>query len=150
MIRKYKWIFIGLLLSTVLWLVTVSLNLDIFESFAFCLSRHEHHEIDELVFPAALFYICLMLHLVRRHHGTQIEIEKLKIYRVTVSVMNHILNNFLQKMLLFKMTAEETAGFNSDVLKRYDSIIDETKAQIEALGCITHPDEKTILETMER
>jgi len=150
MIKKYKWIFTGLLLSTVLWLVTAGLNLDLFESFAFCLSRYEHLEMDEFVFPAALFYICLMIHLVRRHYRARIEIEKLKLYRVTVNAMNHILNNFLQKMLLFKMTAEETAGFNPDVLKRYDAIIEETKAQIDALGCITNPDEKTILKTIER
>lgn len=146
--KKYKWIIAGLILSTVLWLVTVSLNLDFFEAFAFCLNRHEHIEMDELIFPAALFYIFLIIHLIRGHHRSQIEIEKLKIYRVTLNAMNHILNNFLQKMLLFKLTAEETKGFDPDILKQYDIIIGEATAQINALECITAPDEKNILQTI--
>lgn len=147
--KKYKWILIGLAFSTALWLAVGLLNLDLFEAFIHCLQHHERFEIDELIFPAALFYIFLMMDLIRRHHRNQIEIERLKVYRATLNAMNHILNNFLQKMLLFKLTAEETKGFNPDILKRYDTIIDEATAQINALGCITKPDEKTILRTIE-
>lgn len=147
--KKYRWIITGLTLSIILWLAAAGLKLNLFESFVFCLNRHEHLEIDELIFPAALFYVFLMIHLVRRHHRNLIEIEKLKIYRVTLKAMNHILNNFLQKMLLFKLTAEETKGFNPEILKQYDTIIREATAQIDALECITDPDEKIILQTIE-
>jgi hypothetical protein len=51
-------------------------------------------------------------------------------------------------MLLFKLTADETVGFNPEVLKQYDKIIDEATAQINALNCLTHPDEDNILETI--
>lgn len=147
--QKYKWMLIGLTASAALWLATVVLDLDLFESFVFCLQQHEHLEFDELIFPAALFYIFLMIHLVRRHHKNRIEIERLRVYKATLNAMNHILNNFLQKMLLFKMTAEETKGFDPEILKQYDTIIDEATAQINALNCITKPDARTIFKTIE-
>lgn len=145
---EYKWAFIGLIAAAALWAVTVSLNLDLFEAFASYLKRYESAEADEFVFPAALFYVFLMIDLIRKHQTSRVEIEKLKVYRSTLKAMNHILNNFLQKMLLFKLAAEETKGFNPEVLKRYDTIIDEATTQIDALECITKPDEENILKTI--
>ncbi|MGE4488298.1 MAG: hypothetical protein AB7E95_01995 [Kiritimatiellales bacterium] len=117
-----------------LWIASVTLNLDIFEAFTYCLQHHERLEFDELVFPLTLFFIFFMIDLVRRRHRAELHMEKLKVYRSTVRVMNHILNNFLQKMLLFKLTADETEGFDPEVLRQYDTIIDEATAQIKALN----------------
>lgn len=146
--REYKWTAVGLIAALTLWVITVSLHLDLFETFASCLQQHESTEADEVVFPVAIFYIFLMIDLIRRHQNSRIEIEKLKVYRSTLKAMNHILNNFLQKMLLFKLAAEETRGFDPEVLKRYDTIIDEATTQIDALECITKPDEENILKTI--
>jgi hypothetical protein len=110
--RHYKLTLIGFAVAVTLWTLTVSLNLDIFENFMFCLQRHESFEIDELIFPTAIFYIFLMMNLVQRYHNHKLEIERLRVYRSMMKAMNHILNNFLQKMLLFKLTADETVGFN--------------------------------------
>ncbi len=146
--RHYKLTLIGFAVAVTLWSLTVSLNLDLFENFMFCLQRHEAFEMDELIFPAAIFYIFLMMNLVQRYHNHKLEIERLRVYRSMMKAMNHILNNFLQKMLLFKLTADETAGFNPEVLEQYDKIIDEATAQINALNCLTNPDEDNILETI--
>lgn len=146
--RQYKLTLIGLVLAVTLWALSVGLNLDLFENFTFCLQRHESGELDELIFPAALFYIFLLMNLIQRYHKHKLEIERLKVYRSMMKAMNHILNNFLQKMMLFKLTADETAGFNPDILKQYDKIISEATAQINALNCLTHPDEEKILKTI--
>lgn len=147
-IKDHKWSFIGLFLAVMLWLTVVILDLDLFETFAHCMTHHEAVEFDELFFPAVILYIFLMIDLIFRHHRNQIKIENLKVYRAMVQAMNHVLNNFLQKMLLFKMTADETEGFDPDVLKQYNEIIDQTVAQIKALESIENPSEKQILETV--
>jgi len=146
--REYKWTAVGLIAAFTLWAVTVSLDLDLFETFASCLQQYESIEADEIIFPVVIFNIFLLIDLIRRNQSSRVEIEKCRVYRSTLKAMNHILNNFLQKMLLFKLTAEETKGFDPEVLKRYDTIIDEAKAQIDALECIAKPDEKTILDTI--
>ncbi len=144
--KEYKWTAVGLSAAFALWIVTISLNLELFEGIVFCLQKHESTGADKVVFPVVIFYIFLMLDLNRRQQNSRVETERLKVYRSTLKAMNHILNNFLQKMLLFKLTAEETKGFDPEVLERYDTIIDEATAQIDALECITEPDEENILK----
>ena len=146
--KEYKWTIIGLISAFALWALSVGLHLDLFESFIACLQNQEHMELDEIVFPAAVFYVFIMIDLNRNRQQSRVEVEKNKVYRSMLKAMDHILNNFLQKMLLFKITAEETDGFNPDVLKKYDIIINETTAQINALECIAKPDEENILETI--
>lgn len=147
--NKYRWSIIGGILAVILWVFTIFLNLDLFEAFSFCLQQHERIETDELIFPAVLFYLGVMIDLARRHQKNRIELEQMKIYRSMLQAMHHILNNFLQKMLLFKLTADQTEGFDPQILQMYDTIIADTVAQIRALECIEKPDEESILKTVQ-
>jgi hypothetical protein len=142
--KKYKWTLTGFVLSFILWLSISCLNIDAFEVVADFLKKYERHELIELIFPIAIIYVFAMAdqaQLLRRH---QIETERLKIYRKMMKAVQHILNNFLQKMLLFKLTAEKTKGFDPDALNLYDRIIQETSEQIETLGALQKPDEESI------
>lgn len=65
-----------------------------------------------------------------------------------MSSTQHILNNFLNQMQLFKLTAEDTPKFNPEVLALYDEIIDEASMQITALGNVHHIDEIAIQEAV--
>jgi hypothetical protein len=115
--REYKWTLIGLILAMGLWVLSVRFHLDLFEAFISYLRHHEYAEIDKFIPPILLFCIFATIDLACRHQKIRIEIEKLKVYRSMLKAMNHILNNFLHKMLLFKLTAEETEGFDPEVLK---------------------------------
>ncbi len=55
------------------------------------------------------------------------------IYKAMISAIHHVLNNFLNQMQLFKLVAEDTPGFNHEILSLYDDVIDEASGQIEAL-----------------
>jgi hypothetical protein len=143
-VNRYKWTTTGFVLMLILWGCAAGFNLDLFESLAGCLSRLERYELDELILPLLVFYTFAMADLSRRHDSLRIEAEKLKIYRKMVKAVFHIMNNFLQKMLVFKMKAENTAGFDPDALKLYDRIIQETNDQIQALGSLEKPDEELI------
>ncbi|WP_297766560.1 hypothetical protein [uncultured Muriicola sp.] len=65
--------------------------------------------------------------------------EKVEIYTSMLQANNHILNNFLNKMYLFKMEADESKDFDKEILAEYSGIIDETKAQIKNLEGIEKP-----------
>ena len=57
---------------------------------------------------------------------------------------HHVLNNFLNQMQIFKMTAERTPDFDPNVLTLYSRIMKDAKEQIDALGSITDIDEASI------
>ncbi|MEN9461496.1 MAG: hypothetical protein RIS84_1516, partial [Pseudomonadota bacterium] len=64
------------------------------------------------------------------------EAEKKEIFVATVAVMQHILNNFLNQMALFKLEAEECEHFDRTVLDLYDEVIDEADSQIKKLSAV--------------
>jgi predicted PurR-regulated permease PerM len=72
------------------------------------------------------------------------EKEKIKIYKAMIKSTHHILNNFLNQMMIFKLTAEDTPGFDHNVLSLYEKIIEDATTQIDALSSITTIDEISI------
>lgn len=61
------------------------------------------------------------------------EIEKEAIFLSTMRAVQHILNNFLNKMLFFKLVAEEKHSLPKEIVEHYDNVIDETTKQIKRL-----------------
>lgn len=82
-----------------------------------------------ILFTSVLLYI-----LIRNSYKKIIEREKEKetIFRTTMDAVQHILNNFLYKMMFYKVTAVEKN--NDDVVNQYTKVIDETTKQILRLG----------------
>lgn len=62
------------------------------------------------------------------------EKEKRELFEATIEAVQHILNNFLNNMLFFKMTAEDSKDFDKETLELYDKVIYEAEAQIKVLG----------------
>ncbi len=82
------------------------------------------------------FTSVLLFFLVRKDYRAleQREKEKFEIFRTTMSAVNHILNNFLQKMIFFKQMAEESKEFKTEVLEIYSNVITQTTDEIKKLG----------------
>lgn len=146
--KNYKLTLIGLAISVVVFLGTIISGIDIFEIFVNTLKSLEAFEIDELIFPAVIFGIFIFLDLATKLKFQKIEIEKAKIYKAMLSSTHHVLNNFLQKMQLFKITVEKTEEFPSKFLDLYDQITKDTIVQIEALSSVVSIDEATILASV--
>jgi len=82
-----------------------------------------------ILFTSGLLYV-----LIRNSYNKIIEREKENetIFRTTMDAVQHILNNFLYKMMFYKVTAVENN--NDDVVNQYTKVIDETTKQILRLG----------------
>lgn len=80
---------------------------------------------------------------------TEIELEKLKIHRAMANAANHIINDFLNNMMLFKLKAEQSNGFPPGTIRRFEEAIDETTTQLRALGKVIDINERSILESVE-
>ena len=146
--KQYKITLLGLAISFLALLITIVFDVDFFEYLVNLLHEFEQYEIDELIIPLFIFLIFAFVDLLKRNRASKVSSEKLKIYTAMMSSTQHVLNNFLNQMQLFKLTAEDTPKFNPEVLALYDEIIDEASMQISALGNINHINESAIQEAV--
>ena len=147
-IKKYGLTLAGLVISMVLLLFTIINDIDLFEGFIYYLNIAEIYEIDEFIIPLSIFILFAFLNLYKRQKDYKIEQEKLVIYKAMLSSSHHILNNFLNQMQIFKITAEDTPDFDQDILKLYNQIIKNTSEQIDRLSNITTIDEESIFSSV--
>lgn len=141
---KYIFTIIGMLVAIVLLITTIYLDLEIFEYVIEFLKGLEKFEIDEFILPLMILGAFVYVDVIRRQRLSKINNEKIKIYQAMLTSTHHILNNFLNQMQLIKMAAEETDGFDPEVLILYDQIIRNASAQIRALSNIDKIDETSI------
>lgn len=146
---KYKFTLIGAILSVCLLTAVLVLELELFERTIDVLAQLEKFEIDEFIIPSLIFFGFLFVDLNHRHHQTKVEAEKAKIYKAMIASVQHVLNNFLNQLLIFKMEAEETPGFDTEIIAMYDSIIAEAKGQIKKLSSVISIDEETIRNSVK-
>lgn len=148
LIKKYGFTLAGLAISAVLLLFTIINDIDLFEGFIHYLYIAETYEVDEFIIPFSIFSLFVFLNLCKRQKDYKIEQEKLVIYKAMLSSSHHVLNNFLNQMQIFKMTAEDTPDFDQDILKLYNQIIKNTSEQIDSLSNITTIDEESIFRSV--
>lgn len=146
--KNYRLTIIGLSLALLMLALTFGLDLDLFEMVTSSLRSMERLEVDEFIFPVLVVSLFAYLDQRRRIKAKKIEYEKIVIYKAMLSSTYHILNNFLNQIQLFKLTAQKTPGFNPRVLTLYDEIVESANTQLEALGNITEIDAGAIHESV--
>ena len=140
--------FIGLALAVIVYVITSVTELEVFEHLARLLERHEQYEIDEIVIGVIIVGAFASADLFRQRRAARIAAERERIYHAMLKSTHHLLNNFLNKMTLFKITAEDTPGFDKEQLEFYDKIIDEVQQELEALGAIEDIDVESIEKSL--
>ncbi len=123
-------------------------DLDPFDRLADFFETVEQYELDEFFIAVLIVLVFFAADLLLKERKRKIEHEKVKVYKAMVSSAHHVLNNFLNQMLLFKITAEDTPGFDKEVLDLYDVVMEEAKEQISALSSITEVSEERIKEAV--
>lgn len=146
--KNYTLTLIGALLAASIILVTLVADIDLFEAAIIFLENFEEFEIDEFIIPTLIFLIFAVTDLRKRQKKQKIELEKIKIYEAMMSSTHHILNNFINQMQLFKITAKKTPDFNPRVLALYDQIIKDASAQVKSLGSISKINAASIHESV--
>ncbi|TPN89285.1 hypothetical protein [Aquimarina algicola] len=142
--NQYNLTLIGLITAISVYLSSVILNLDLFEKFVAFLENLEQFKFDKIIIPLLIFFVFFVTDSFRRNTKLRIEKTKLNIYKAMLSSSHHILNNFIYQMDIFKITAEDTPGFDAKVLSFYQDIIDNASHQIRALSTLTTIDENSI------
>jgi HAMP domain-containing protein len=68
---------------------------------------------------------------LRRHHA-DIEAQRLRVFRATMTTVHDLVNNFLANMQLIRMEAEDRLP--QDTLDLFDRLIDDNAAELRLLG----------------
>ncbi|GAA4271918.1 hypothetical protein U6A24_22720 [Aquimarina gracilis] len=142
--NKYRLTLFGLVLSVFIYFSTIFLDLDLFEKFMDFLASLEEFEFDELIIPFLIFVAFLFIDTTRNAWKIRVENEKKNVYKAMLSSSHHILNNFIYQMDIFKLTAEDTPGFDAQVLAFYEDIISNASHQIDSLSNLSTIDEFSI------
>ncbi len=142
--NKYKLTLFGLVLSIFIYFSSIFLELDLFEKFMAFIESMEEFEIDELIIPFLIFVVFLFIDTTRNAWKIRVENEKKNVYKAMLSSSHHILNNFIYQMDIFKLTAEDTPGFDAKVLAFYEDIISNASHQINSLSNVSSIDEFSI------
>lgn len=74
--------------------------------------------------------------------------ERRRIFYTTMRAVQHILNNFLQNMSLFRHEAKATSGFRPEVVTLYEQVIDATSNEIIKLSSLDEPSSAEIHRTV--
>ena len=92
----------------------------------------------------------LLYTLMRRDYARLIaeQEKKRRLYGATMRAVQHILHNFLQNMSFFRHLADDTHGFQPEVIDLYDQVIVTTRDEIAKLSAIEEPSEEAILRTV--
>ncbi len=98
-------------------------------------------EVDEIWMRSVIVVLIVTVGILADRQNKS---DRLDVYRGMLGATQHILNNFLQKMMRIRSAAEDSEDFDKDVLELYDEIIDETTAQIRKLENIGNPSKSAI------
>ncbi len=145
MVGKYRMTWFGILFAFLVYILAHTLDLELFEKVLAFLHSFETYELDEFIIPAFIILICLNLDFSRQKREDMIDKERVKIYRAMLMSTHHVLNNFLNKMQLFKLRASRVPDFDKEIVDLYDASMQEAKAQIEALSAIKQIDPDSIV-----
>lgn len=146
--NNYKWTLFGIALALFLWAAISLLHIDIFETINHFINSFEHHQLDEIIVLLIIVYIFVTIDMACLLRKRRIQSERFKIYTKMVKAMQHVLNNFLQKMMAVQITVEQQTDISQEAKDLYNQIIDETVQQIDTLGSIEKPDEDNIEEAI--
>lgn len=142
--KNYKWTAVGLAIAVAIISVALLFDIDFFESFCQWLLQYEVFELDEFVFPVIIILLTTILDLNASRKTRKVKEAEKDIYKAMVQASDHVLKNCLNQMLIIRYAAEETPGFDPEVLKSFDEIVEQAVAQLEALGEIKEVDSEAI------
>ena len=148
-ITKYKITLWGFAVSLISLLCILVFEVDAFEALASFLWLFEDFELDEIIIPLFVFSIFLITNLVKNQKEHELEAEKIKIYKAMLTSSQHVINNLLNEIQLFKIEAEATPEFPSETLSLFNEVTEEASQQIKALSSIENVDEDSIFQSIK-
>jgi len=130
--------FVGLFIAVIYWILDSSIH-----HFGYSESVLEiiPHDFNELWMRIVIVVLIVLFGVFADHFSARLvrkekQIEALKIYYSMRRASHHVLNNLLNQLQLFKMEALKSKDFDPEILKRFDTVVNEAGGLIEKLSSL--------------
>jgi len=133
----------GILLSVVYWIIETLIHGFVFNETIEIIPS----DVNELWMRGVIIILLVGFGLYADRKTRQLlakEEEKRKIYLATVTATQHVMNNFLNQMQLFRLEAEEKDCLNDEAAALLDPLIREGAEQIQKLASVKELTEENI------
>ena len=147
--NKHFLLKLSLVFAASYWLFESVIHYFLFGEFEFEMLPSD---INELWMRTTIIALMITFGFFADYHVNKIhnkDVEKHGVYRAMLSATNHILNNFLNNMILFRAEAEKSKDFDRKLLKLYDQVIIDTTDQINSLDNIQEVNKDVITKTFK-
>jgi len=88
----------------------------------------------------SLFMMNLTERLEKEKRELELRESKIRTLKITMFTVHHIVNNFLNRLLLIRIEAEEEGTISKHSLEKLEKDISEVSRKLVALSEIEHPD----------
>ncbi len=148
MLRKYKISIYACLTGMVVLGNAHFFNWQIFERFAQFFHSLEEYQVDELVIACLILFFGIFIDVLRNaiqdKHLIEIQQQRLRVLKATMTTVHDIMNNFLNSMVLFRVQAQKTQALNPESIDMLNGLIRDTAQKIVALGDMNDTPEKKL------
>lgn len=144
---KHILLTLSILFAASYWIFESIIHYFVFGEFEFYVIPDDPNELwmrITIILLMITFGFFADFHVNKVHNK---DLEKQGVYRAMLSATHHILNNFLNNMILFRTEADKSTDFDRSLLELYDKVIVDTKKQIKDLENIHDPNREIINET---
>ncbi len=144
--KDYFYTKASLIFALFYWILESTIHYSIFKEVEFQLIPHD---LNELWMRIVIIFLLISFGFFADLHAYRIlvkEREKREIYKAMINASQHILNNFLQSMTLFRDVAENSSDIDENIIKLYDQTINSATTQLNNLKDIENPNKESIEE----
>ena len=130
---RFPYTCVALVIATTVLLAAAFLEIDLLPGTA--IMGIEPREAGEVAVGFVLVIPALLIDRLvsrQRQHEAQLQIERLRVVRVTMRTVQDIVNNALNQLQLVRIEAETHVP--DEVLAQFDETIHETAAKLKELG----------------
>lgn len=146
--RKYT--IIASLIAFVFWFLDGSIHYFVYHEPEFEVIPSEFNELwMRIVIVILIVFIGIHADFsIKQLLIKEKQLEAARIYNSMIFASQHILNNLLNQMQLFRLEALKSKDFDKDMIKLYDNTIDEASDLIQRLSRVAHITDENILASV--
>ncbi len=147
-INNYTYILMGLIIAIIGYTYSSLSNWDIVEGINKYLSFTRKYRLDETFFIWGLFFLFFTVLNFIVLFKRKMYLQKKKAYSSMLNESNYIIKKLLYQLQIIRMEAENNASFDKQVLRMFDSSIEEAITMVDKLSHIKNLDKDPIFKTI--
>jgi len=149
--RARKYTVITIILALVFWFVDAAIHYFVYKEPRF---EFIPNDFNELWMRSVIILLIILFGIYADYSTKKLlakekQLEATRIYNSMTYASQHILNNMLNQMLLFKIEALKSKDFDKEIINIYDDTIAETRDLLKRLSQVEHITDENIWASVD-